>query len=80
MKGRPETMRTGLAPRGSAALGLAYAELAKRGQGGPSYAAEARRWLEKSIEQFRLIEKRPTYSVTSRRERKAVETALEGLR
>jgi tetratricopeptide (TPR) repeat protein len=77
MKGRPETMRTGLLPRGSSALGLAYAELARRN---PGYAVEARRWLSKSIEQFRAIEKRPTYSAASRRERKVVETALEGLR
>jgi serine/threonine protein kinase/tetratricopeptide (TPR) repeat protein len=80
LKGRPETMQTGLAPRGPAALGLTYAELAKRNPKNPAYALEARRWLQTSIERFRLIEKLPSYSVTNRRERKTVETALEGLR
>jgi eukaryotic-like serine/threonine-protein kinase len=79
MKGRPATLQKGLAPRGSAALGLAYAELAKRSPDGAVYREEAQRWLRKSIEQFRLIEKFPSYSSTSRRERKAVETALESL-
>jgi tetratricopeptide (TPR) repeat protein len=77
MKDRPANVRDSLAPRASAAMGLANAELARKR---PRYAPDARRWLEKSLEQFQRIENLPTYSNTSRREREAVAKALRELR
>lgn len=79
-KHRPAAAQGTLTPRGYAAIGLVYAGLAQSGQRRPADAAEARRWLEKSMEHWRALEAKAPLSNMQGKEKRVVETALEGLR
>jgi tetratricopeptide (TPR) repeat protein len=73
---RPEGVQRMLTPRGSGAMGMVYALLAR---GEPEYRAEARRWLEKSLEEWGKVAKPGAVSEATRREIRGLEKALEGL-
>ncbi len=76
-KGRSEAVQRLLTPRGTGAMGLVYAALARSE---PSNRAEARRWLEKSLEQWSKVAKPGAVSEATRREIQALEKALEGVK
>ena len=80
-KGRPADLQRFLTPRGFAAMGLVYAGLAgnRRGTAAREDARWARQWLEKSLNEWRLLRAHPSFAPPHRREMRQVETALAGL-
>jgi hypothetical protein len=82
-KGRPASYQLFLTPRGSAAMGLTYAWLARAPNSTPKEAGEdreqARVWLEKSLAAWRLAQADPAFAPPHRREMLRVETTLKGI-
>jgi tetratricopeptide (TPR) repeat protein len=72
MPGRPPEFQRSAAARSAGAMGHIYLAAGD--------AAEARSWLEKARGQYQAMEGRAGYTDTHRRELRATEKALEGLR
>ena len=71
-KGRPENVQRFLTPRGSAAMGLVYAELTRFKAASQGQAAEdrrdARRWLEQSLTSWRQLQSDPAFAPAHKKE------------
>jgi tetratricopeptide (TPR) repeat protein len=76
-KSRPEILQRTMTPRGLAAMGLVYRELARSGDAEDGRQAVA--WLEKSIAAWREVASDPSFAPPRRRELEQVELALSEL-
>lgn len=78
-KGRAENVQRFLTPRGSGAMGLAYAALARAATSQPDLAREDRRraatWLNKSLAAWRGLQSDPAFSPSHKQEMRKVELA-----
>jgi hypothetical protein len=78
-KGRAENVQRFLIPRGSGAMGLAYAALARAATSRPDLAREDRRqaaaWLYKSLAAWRGLQSDPAFSPSHKQEMRKVELA-----
>jgi hypothetical protein len=78
-KGRAENVQRFLTPRGSGAMGLAYAALAHAATSRPDLAREDRRqaaaWLNKSLAAWRSLQSDPALSPSHKQEMRRVELA-----
>jgi tetratricopeptide (TPR) repeat protein len=78
-KGRAENVQRFLTPRGSGAMGLAYAALAHAATSRPDLAREDRRqaaaWLNKSVAAWRCLQSDPAFSPSHKQEMRRVELA-----
>jgi len=78
-KGRAENVQRFLTPRGSGAMGLAYAALARNRAFPPDVSAEDRRhakeWLQKSLAAWRESQSDPAFAPSHREEMHQVELA-----
>jgi tetratricopeptide (TPR) repeat protein len=79
-KGRPAAVQRMLLPRAYATTGFVYATLARTGHRRPADRADARNWLEKSLREFRELERLPTFNDLHRQEMRAIEKSLEAVR
>ena len=83
-KGRSVSVQRYLTPRGSAAMGLVYAQLARANRVTPQQAREDRiqgtGWLQKSLEAWRALQLDPAFSPPQRNEMQKVESALAELK
>ncbi len=78
--GRPEGSRKLFVARGLAAAGRVYAHLAQSAKAQPTDATEARRWLGKSLEEYRGEEVNPVFNAAHRRDVNEVKRVLEGVK
>jgi serine/threonine protein kinase len=78
-KGRAENVQRFLTPRGSGAMGLAYAALARAKTSAPAAAVEdrlhAKEWLQKSLAAWRDLQSDPAFAPSHREEMQQVEEA-----
>ena len=83
-KQRPASIQLFLTPRGSAAVGLTYAWLARGRNATSNQAREDREqavvWLEKSLTAWRQAQADPAFAPPHRREMQRVETTLNAIR
>jgi len=82
-KGRPASAQRYLTPRGTSAIGLVLAVLARTPGVAPSLALQDRQaaveWLEKSLAGWRELQSDPAFAPTHRYEMQQVEKALAGI-
>jgi hypothetical protein len=82
-KNRPANIQRFLTPRGSATMGLVYANLAGSNHTTSEQVREDRRqavlWLEKSLAAWRQVESDPAFAPPHRKELRQVEAALAAL-
>lgn len=81
---RPAALQRFLTPRGPAAIGLAYAGLARAANTDAGQARDDRRlaelWLQKSLAAWRQVQSDPAFGPPHRREMHQVEAALAALK
>lgn len=78
--GRPQASRRLFVARGLAATGRVYAQLARSAERQPADAAEARRWLARSLEEYRAQASNPVFNSAHRRDVNEVAKILEGVK
>jgi tetratricopeptide (TPR) repeat protein len=83
-RGRAESVQRFLTPRGTAAMGLIYAALARSPKTPPDLAradeSVARDWLRKSLTGWHELQADPAFSPAHKNEMQLVEAAIAGLR